>query len=82
MTTSFDPEERPYENIVGKGENAGDQHFLLCPECFLCYARHIRYFEKHFIVVCKCLDKARILSSGTGLNTARFLYCISYGSHV
>ena len=23
------------ENIVGKGENAGYQHFLLCPQCFL-----------------------------------------------
>ena len=22
------------ENIVGKGENAGYQHFLLCPQCF------------------------------------------------
>ena len=22
------------ENIVGKGENAGYQHFLLFPECF------------------------------------------------
>ena len=23
------------ENIVGKGENAGNQHFLLFPHCFL-----------------------------------------------
>ena len=23
------------ENIVGKGENAGYQYFLLCPQCFL-----------------------------------------------
>ena len=22
------------ENIVGKGENAGNQHFLLFPQCF------------------------------------------------
>ena len=22
------------ENIVGKGENVGDQHFLLFPQCF------------------------------------------------
>ena len=22
------------ENIVGKGENAGDKHFLLYPQCF------------------------------------------------
>ena len=24
----------PVENIVGKGENAGYQHFLLYPQCF------------------------------------------------
>ena len=27
--------KRPFENIVGKGENAGNQHFLLFPPCFL-----------------------------------------------
>ena len=35
-----DPEKkkkkkRGVENIVGKGENAGNQHFLLFPQCFL-----------------------------------------------
>ena len=25
---------RRIENIVGKGENAGDHHFLLFPQCF------------------------------------------------
>ena len=28
-------EEMAFENIVGKGENAGNQHFLLFPKCFL-----------------------------------------------
>ena len=27
--------ERAVENIVGKGENAGNQHFLLFPQCYL-----------------------------------------------
>ena len=27
--------KKPFENIVGKGENAGNQHFLLFPQCFL-----------------------------------------------
>ena len=27
------------ENTVGKGENAGSQHFLLFPRCFLFYQR-------------------------------------------
>ena len=26
--------ERPFENIVGKGENAGNQHFLLFHNVF------------------------------------------------
>ena len=30
MISVYDREE----NIVGKGENAGNQHFLLFPECF------------------------------------------------
>ena len=30
-------------NIVGKGENAGDQHFLLSPQCFLTFQRHPNY---------------------------------------
>ena len=27
--------KKPFENIVEKGENAGNQHFLLFPQCFL-----------------------------------------------
>ena len=29
--------KKPFENIVGKEENAGNQHFLLFPQCFLSY---------------------------------------------
>ena len=28
-------EKEYFENIAGKGENAGNQHFLLFPQCFL-----------------------------------------------
>ena len=28
---------RPFENTVGKGENAGNQHFLLFSQCFLLF---------------------------------------------
>ena len=28
---TFDDKKKPSENIVGKGENAGNQHFLLLP---------------------------------------------------
>ena len=30
-----DPDKEIFENIVGKGENAGDWHFLFFPHCFL-----------------------------------------------
>ena len=29
--------EKAFENIVGRGENAGNSHFLLFPQCFLLY---------------------------------------------
>ena len=28
---------KPFVNIVGKEENAGNQHFVLYPQCFLSY---------------------------------------------
>ena len=31
--------KRALENSVGKGENAGNQHFLLFPQCFLLYQK-------------------------------------------
>ena len=31
------PRKRPFENIVGKGENVGNQHFLLFPQCPLAF---------------------------------------------
>ena len=34
-----------FENIVGKGENAGYQHFLLISQSFLSYQSKIEPFE-------------------------------------
>ena len=31
--------KKAFENTVVKGENAGNQHFLLLPKCFLLYQR-------------------------------------------
>ena len=33
--------KKAFENIVGKGENAGNQHFLLLPQCFLLFPKQI-----------------------------------------
>ena len=43
--TSFDtPRKEPLENIVGKGENAGNQHFLLFLQCFTLKKTKIKIF--------------------------------------
>ena len=43
--TSFDtPRKEPLENIVGKGENAGNQHFLLFLQCFTLKKTKIEIF--------------------------------------
>ena len=39
--------QKVFENIVGKGENAGNQHFLLLPQCFLLYLREKSSFQQH-----------------------------------
>ena len=37
---------KPFENIVGKGENAGNQHFLLFQQYFFRYQRQVRLFHQ------------------------------------
>ena len=37
----------PFENIVGKEENAGIQHFLCFPQCFLPFYDKAVPFEPH-----------------------------------
>ena len=38
--------KKPFENIVGEGENAGNQHFLLFPKGFLSCKRQISLSEQ------------------------------------
>ena len=35
------------KTFVGKEENAGNQHFLLFPQCFLPFPNQISVFETH-----------------------------------
>ena len=41
MTTFDESWEKSFENIVGKGENAGNQYFLFFPSYFLSPERQI-----------------------------------------
>ena len=45
--TTLSLRKRPFENIAGKGENAGHQHFLLFPQCFLLFQKSSSIFESH-----------------------------------
>ena len=67
IPTFNDPEEKAFENIVGKEENAGNQHFLLFPQCFLSHPEQILPFGSPLI--CRLqnalnLDWSKILSFG------------------
>ena len=37
--------KKPFENIVGKGQNARNQHFLLFPQCLLPFLKQISIFQ-------------------------------------
>ena len=41
--------KKPFENTTGKGENAGNQHFLLCLQCFKFMYRRISISKLHLL---------------------------------
>ena len=50
-------EEKSFENIEGKGENAGNQHFLHSPQCFLPNQRQIApNLSLDEMDICKCFQ--------------------------
>ena len=49
IPTLNDLEKEAFENIVGKGENANYQHFLLFPQCFLPFPKVNFNFSVIFI---------------------------------
>ena len=49
-----------FETIVGKGENAGNQHFLLFPQCFQHYQRQISSFLLIYFAAYKCINFGQV----------------------
>ena len=47
IPTFNDLKKEAFENIVGKGENAGNQNFLLFPQSFLSIPKGIFVFKLH-----------------------------------
>ena len=71
--------KKPLENIVGKGENAGNQYFLLCPQYFLLFTKQISNLQS--LLFC-CLQ---ILAIWTSLKYCRMVMSYIYmdsGCHV
>ena len=56
IPTLNDPEKKAFENIVGKRENAGNQHFLLFPQCFLPFPKQISIFQSHLLCCLQMLS--------------------------
>ena len=57
-----------YENLVRKGEHAGNQHFLLIPHCFLPLKSNIILATMKLSSASAFnFDKAKILLFGNGL---------------
>ena len=56
IPTFNDREKEAFENIVGKGENAGNQHFLLLPQCFLPIPKRISVYKLHLFCCLQMLS--------------------------
>ena len=66
--------KKAFENIVGKGENADNQHFLLFPQCFLSVTKKkINFWIKIILSSANAfnLDQAKYLSFGKELTEMR-----------
>ena len=64
-----------FENIVGKGENAGNQRFLLFTQCFLPFPYQISIVYLHLFCCLQLLlnlDQSKILSFGKELGKSFF----------
>ena len=60
------PKKKLYENIVGKGENAGNQHFFpTIPQCFLLIQVQNSFYESHLFC------RLQSISNRTGLKFCR-----------
>ena len=59
--------KKSFESIEGKGDNAGNQHFIFFQQCFLLCPTQISIFE--FYLLC-CLQ---LLSIWTGLKFCRMV---------
>ena len=60
ISTLTNPIEKPFENIVGKGENAGNQHFSFSHNVFYPTINKFQFLTHFYIVVCKCFEFGQV----------------------
>ena len=73
------PRKKRIENIVRKGENAGNQHFLLFPQCFLPFLKQLAVFSDTFILWTANafnLDQSKNLLFGKGLSFRNCMFSL------
>ena len=56
ISTFKNQEKKAFENIVGKGENAGNQHFLLFHNVFYAVKERSHNVSSIWFVVCKYFE--------------------------
>ena len=54
IPTFNDPEKETFRKHCGKRRNAGNQHFLLFPQCFLPIKKEFLGFSYIYFVICNC----------------------------
>ena len=60
---------------MGKGENAGNQHFLFFPQCFQSSHEQFLIFNPHFILLSANAYQSKILSFGKELSYNHISQC-------
>ena len=62
--------KKPFENIVGSGENVGNQYFLLFPQCFLSAQKKMSFDDTISLLSANAFNsnQAKNLSFGKELN--------------
>ena len=55
-------EKKAFENIVGKGENADNQYFVLFSHCFLLIPQQTSILSHIYFVVCKSFQFGAFLN--------------------
>ena len=52
--------KQAFENVMGKGENASNRHFLHCLQCFLPFQNKCQSFGYIYFVICKFFEFGQV----------------------